>query len=93
MKQKLTQIWAWLVKWRTLLAGWLFAGAAALPSLLGAPEVLAVVPAEYRPYVIAAGFLLMWLTRPRAAVLPDSLEASVSRVRKAGRAGGARGGA
>lgn len=84
MKDKLLQAWAWLVRWRTLVVGWLFAAAAALPALLNAPEVIAVIPAEYRPYVIAAGFILMWLTRPRAAVLPDSLEASVSRVRKAG---------
>lgn len=84
MKDKLLQVWTWLVRWRTLVVGWLFAAAAALPALLNAPEVIAVIPAEYRPYVIAAGFILMWLTRPRAAVLPDSLEASVSRVRKAG---------
>jgi hypothetical protein len=84
MKAKLTELWAWVVKWRTAIVGWLFAAAAALPPVLNAPEVLAIVPAEYRPYVIAGAFLLMWLTRPRAAVLPDSLEASVSRVRKAG---------
>lgn len=88
MKAKLTELWAWVVTWRTAIAGWLFAAAAVLPEILNAPEVIAIVPAEYRPWVVAAAFLLMWLTRPRAAVLPDSLEASVSRARKAGRAAG-----
>ncbi|MBN9335786.1 hypothetical protein [Devosia sp.] len=70
-----------LVRWRTAILGALFAAAAALPSLLGAPEVLAVVPAEYRPYVIAAGYILIWLTRPRAAVLPNDPEVDMRRDR------------
>lgn len=84
MKDKLTAAWVWLVRWRTAVLGWLFAAAVALPSLLGAPEILALFPPEWRPYVTAAAFILVYLTRPRAAVLPDSLEASVSRARKAG---------
>lgn len=78
----MTKLWETLVRWRTLILGWLFAAAAALPSLLGAPEVLAVLPSEYRPYAVAAAFILLWLTRPRAAVIATDLEASVSRSKR-----------
>ena len=74
VRETLARVWETLVRWRTLILGWLFAAAAALPSLLGAPEVLAIIPAEYRSYAVAAGFILIWLTRPRAAVLPSDPE-------------------
>jgi hypothetical protein len=81
MPQFLHHAWDIIVRWRTALVGLLFAAAAALPSLLGAPEVLAVIPAEYRPYAIALAFVLMWATRPRAAVRASDYEASLGRVK------------
>lgn len=77
----LATIWDVLVRWRTALLGFIFAAAAALPALINAPEVLAIIPGEYRPYVIALAFFLMYLTRPRPAVRADDYEASVSRAR------------
>lgn len=70
-----------LTRWRTAILGAVFAAAAALPALLGAPEVLAIVPDKYKPYVIAAGYILLWLTRPRPAVLPTDPEVDMRKDR------------
>lgn len=71
-----------VIRFRTWLANLLFAVLIVAPDLLNAPEVIAVIPAEYQRWVIAAGFLVnIWL-RPRPAVLATDLEASVSRSRR-----------
>lgn len=75
----MNQIIDFFIRWRTALLGALFALAAALPSLLNAPEVLAVVPDQYRPYVIALGFVLMYLTRPRPATRAADPEVQVKK--------------
>ena len=69
-----------LIRWRTALLGALFALSAVLPALLNAPEVLAVVPEQYRPYVIALGFVLMYLTRPRPATRAADPEVQVKKA-------------
>lgn len=67
-----------IIRWRTALLGFVLAALSALPALLNAPEILAVVPAEWRPYVIAAGFLAMYLTRPRPATRASDPEVRVA---------------
>lgn len=70
-----------VIRFRTWLANLFFAVLIVAPDLLNAPEVIAVIPAEYQRWVIAAGFLLNIWMRPRPAVISTDLEASVSRSR------------
>lgn len=71
-----------VIRFRTWLANIFFAVLIVAPDLLNSPEVIAIIPAEYQRWVIAAGFLVnIWL-RPRPAVLATDLEASVSRSRR-----------
>lgn len=71
-----------VIRFRTWLANLFFALLIVAPDLLNSPEVIAIIPAEYQRWVIAAGFLLnIWL-RPRPAVLATDLEASVSRSKR-----------
>ena len=71
-----------VIRFRTWLANLFFAILIVAPDLLNAPEVLAIIPAEYQRWVIAAGFLVnIWL-RPRPAVLATDLEASISRSKR-----------
>lgn len=71
-----------VVRFRTWLANIVFAVLIVAPDLLNSPEVLAVIPAEYQRYVLAAAFLLNIWMRPRPAVIATDLEASVSRSRR-----------
>ena len=71
-----------VIRFRTWLANLFFAILIVAPDLLNAPEVLAVIPAEYQRWVIAAGFMVNIWMRPRPAVLANDLEASVSRSRR-----------
>jgi len=71
-----------VIRFRTWLANLLFAALIVAPDLLNSPEILAVIPAEYQRYVLAAAFLLNIWMRPRPAVLPNDLEASVSRSKR-----------
>lgn len=71
-----------VIRFRTWLANLFFAVLIVAPDLLNSPEVLAVIPAEYQRWVIAAGFLVNIWMRPRPAVLANDLEASVSRSRR-----------
>lgn len=70
----------YIIRWRTALLGALFALAAALPAVLNAPEVLAVVPDHYRPYIVALGFVLMYATRPRPATRAADPEVQVAQA-------------
>jgi hypothetical protein len=70
-----------IIRFRTWLANLFFALLIVAPDLLNSPEVIAVIPAEYQRWVIAAGFLLNIWMRPRPAVISTDLEASVSRSR------------
>jgi hypothetical protein len=71
-----------IVRFRTWLANIFFAVLIVAPDLLNSPEVLAIIPAEYQRWVIAAGFLVNIWMRPRPAVLATDVEASVSRSRR-----------
>lgn len=71
-----------VIRFRTWLANLLFAALIVAPDLLNSPEILAVIPAEYQRYVLAAAFLLNIWMRPRPAVLPNDLEASISRSKR-----------
>lgn len=70
----LAQIWEALVRFRT----WVVNGAGAIVllilPLLGAPEIMAVIPPGYQKYVIAAAFLLNIWMRPRPAVVAKDLK-------------------
>lgn len=73
-------IWDIIVRWRTAILGFVFAALSVLPALLNAPEIVAIVPVEWRPYVIAAGFIAMYLTRPRAASRAADPEVQVAKA-------------
>ncbi|MBN9347138.1 MAG: hypothetical protein J0I48_13215 [Devosia sp.] len=65
----LNSLWLQIVRLRT----WLVNGAGVfivtvLP-LLGAPEIMAVIPPGYQKYVIAAAFVLNIVMRPRPAAV------------------------
>jgi len=78
----MSRFWEYLVRFRTWIVNLLLAVVIVAPDLLNSPEVLAIVPAEYQRYVLAAGFLLnIWL-RPRPAVIASDPEVtSVKRKR------------
>lgn len=78
----MSRFWEYLVRFRTWIVNLLLAVVIVAPDLLNSPEVLAIVPAEYQRYVLAAGFLLnIWL-RPRPAVIASDPEvASAKRKR------------
>lgn len=82
MADLINQTWLLLVRWRT----WLFNTAWALvliaPEVLNAPEVLAVFPAEYRTYVVVAGFLVNIWMRPRPAVVASDPEVRFKQIAK-----------
>jgi hypothetical protein len=71
-----------VVRFRTWLANIAFVLLLVAPDLLNSPEILALIPAGYQKWVIAAGFLVNIWMRPRPAVLATDIEASVSRSRK-----------
>lgn len=72
----------YVVRFRTWLANIFFAVLIVAPDLLNSPEIIAIIPAEYQRWVIAAGFLVNIWMRPRPAVLATDIEASVSRSKK-----------
>jgi len=77
-------VWDFIVRWRTRLFNGIGAFVVLVAPLLGAPEVQAVIPPKYLPYVIAAVFVINVWMRPRVAVRADDPEAEVSRLRKIG---------
>lgn len=69
----LAKIWETIVRWRTLLFNGAGAFIVAVAPLLGAPEILAIVPPENQKYLIAAVFLINYWMRPRPAVIAKDL--------------------
>ena len=65
----LNSLWLQIVRWRTLLFNGIGTLIVAVAPLLGAPELLAVVPPGYQKYLIAAVFIINYWMRPRAAVV------------------------
>jgi len=78
----MNKVWDFLVRWRTRLFNGIGAFLVLAAPLLGAPEVQAIIPPQYLPYVIAAVFIINVWMRPRVAVRADDVEASVSRSRR-----------
>lgn len=70
----LASIWEALVRFRTWVVNGLGAIVLLIMPLLGAPEIMAVIPAGYQKYVIAAAFLLNIWMRPRPAVVAKDLQ-------------------
>lgn len=76
------KLWDIIVRLRT----WVVNGGAAflvliLP-LLGAPEIMAVVPTEYHRYIIAAAFVINIMLRPRPASRQTDPEVQVAKEMK-----------
>ncbi|WP_449397147.1 hypothetical protein [Devosia riboflavina] len=78
----INSIWDFIVRWRTRLFNGIGAAGAGRPAP-GAPEVQAVIPAKYLPYVIAAVFIINVLMRPRVAATKDDAEVQVRETLKA----------
>lgn len=78
----LNKLWEAIVRWRTALFNGIGAFLVAVAPILGAPEIVAIIPPKYIPYVMAAVFLINWWMRPRAAVTKDDPEAEITRLRK-----------
>lgn len=70
----LAKAWDYLARLRTWVVNLFFVVLLFIPDVLNTPEILAVIPAGYTKYVIAAAFLVnIWL-RPRPAVLKKDLQ-------------------
>lgn len=64
-----------IIRFRTWILNLILTLAILAPDILNSPEMLALLPAEYQRYVIAAAFVLNIWMRPRPAVLPSDPEA------------------
>ncbi len=71
----LDKIWDFIVRWRTRLFNSIGFLVMIAPDILSAPEILAVIPAPYVRYAMAAVFLINYWMRPRPAVRARDLEA------------------
>jgi hypothetical protein len=78
----MTYLWELTVRFRTWIVNLVFALMIVAPELLNSPEVLAVIPAEYQRYVLAAAFLVNIWMRPRPAVIKSDPEADMRARRK-----------
>ncbi len=67
----IARVWDFLVRWRTRLFNWAGIVAVAILPLLGAPEIMAIVPTEYHKWMFAAVFLINYWMRPRPASRGD----------------------
>lgn len=76
----LAKIWDFIVRWRTRLFNWIGAVAVLLPPILGAPEILAIIPQTYLPYAMAAVFLINYWMRPRVATRAADPEVQVKKA-------------
>ncbi len=64
-----------IVRFRTWAFNLLLTQAILAPDLLNSPEMLALVPADYQRWVLAAAFLVNIWMRPRPAVIASDPEA------------------
>lgn len=83
MSTTLNKVWDFIVRWRTRLFNGIGALLVLVAPLLGAPEVQAVIPPKYLPYVIAGVFVINVLMRPRLAATKDDPEVQVRETLKA----------
>lgn len=63
-----------IIRFRTWILNLLLTLAILAPDLLNSPEMLALVPAEYQRWVLAAAFLVNIWMRPRPAVIASDPE-------------------
>lgn len=68
-------LWEFLVRFRTWIVNIVLTLLLVAPDILNSSEVLAVIPAEYQRYVLAAAFLVNIWMRPRPAVMAKDAEA------------------
>lgn len=78
----MSKLWEYLVRFRTWLVNIVMALAIVAPDLLNSPQMLAILPAEYQRYVIAAGFLVNIWMRPRPAVIASDPEVAMHGARR-----------
>jgi hypothetical protein len=78
----MNKLWDFIVRWRTRLFNGIGALLVLIAPLLGAPEVQAVIPPKYLPYVIAAVFIINFWMRPRVAATKDDAEVQVRETLK-----------
>ncbi|MCW5722777.1 MAG: hypothetical protein KIS86_16700 [Devosia sp.] len=78
----MTKVWDFIVRWRTRLFNGIGAFLVLIAPLMGAPEVQAVIPPAYLPYVIAAVFIINVWMRPRVAATKDDPEVQVRETLK-----------
>lgn len=71
-----------VIRFRTWVFNILMAVWILIPELLNTPEFVAVVPEKYKGLIVLAVALVNIWMRPRPAVLPYDLEASVSRSKR-----------
>ncbi len=64
-----------VIRFRTWIFNLALVAATLAPELLSSPEMLAIVPADYQRYFLAALFMVNIWMRPRPAVLPSDAEA------------------
>lgn len=69
------RITEYVIRFRTWIFNLALVAVTLAPELLSSPEILAVVPADYQRYFLAALFIINIWMRPRPAVLPSDPEA------------------
>lgn len=70
-----------IVRFRTWILNLVLTLAVVAPDLLNSPEMLALVPATYQRWVLAAAFLVNIWMRPRPAVIASDPEAGLRQER------------
>lgn len=65
----LNSLWLHIVRWRTLLFNGIGAFLVAVAPLLGAPEIIAIIPKQWLPWFMAGVFLINYWMRPRPAAV------------------------
>lgn len=78
----MTYLWELTVRFRTWIVNLVLAVMVLAPELLNSPEVLAIVPAEYQRWILAAAFLVNIWMRPRPAVIKSDPEVDMRARRK-----------
>lgn len=80
----LAAVWDKTVRFRTYLFNGAIVVAVLAPEILGAPEVIALIPEDLRPWAAALVFIINVLMRPWPAVRAADPEAQASK-KKGGR--------
>lgn len=76
----MNRIWEIFVRWRTWLVNLIASLLILLPELLNAPEVIALIPAEYQKYVFVGALVLNIIMRPRPAVMAKDPEVKIAKA-------------